>query len=195
MKVVILNASPRKKGLVSQMLEIIQENLAENCEVETIHVNDLSVRPCIGCMKCRSSFQCCLPEDDAQRTLQKIKESDALIIGSPCYWGNINGYLKVLFDRMVYGMMDENKMGIPIPLHKGKRAIIVTTCTTIFPFNILFKQTRGVVNALREILKWSGFKIIGTIEKGGTKKHHELSEREKNKCKKLAQKLLKQSTK
>lgn len=189
MKAVILNGSPRKNGLIAQMLDIIRENLPQECEVVSVYVNGLSVRPCLGCMKCRSTHACLLPEDDAQRILKEIQEADALIIGSPCYWGNLNGYLKVLFDRMVYGMMGENSMGIPIPLQKGKQAIIVATSTTLFPFNIFFKQTRGVVNALREILKWSGFKIVGTIEKGGTHKNHGLSEREKNKCKRLAQKL------
>ena len=149
MKVVVLNASPRKNGLVSQMLNIIIEHLPKECEVSLVTTNSLSLRPCIGCMKCRTTLNCCLPEDDAQRILKEIKEANALVVGSPCYWGNMNGYLKVLFDRIVYGMMGESPSGIPIPLHKGKQAIIVTTCTTPFPFNILFKQSRGAVKALR----------------------------------------------
>ncbi|MBP5458245.1 MAG: flavodoxin family protein [Paludibacteraceae bacterium] len=191
MKVVVLNASPRKNGLVSQMLNLIIESLPQGCESSLVHINSLTLRPCIGCMKCRTTLNCCLPEDDAQRILKEITEADALIVGSPCYWGNMNGYLKVLFDRIVYGMMGESPSGVPIPLHKGKQAIIVTTCTTPFPFNILFKQSRGTVKALREILKWSGFKIVGTLEKGGTRKHPELTESEKKKCIRLARKLKK----
>lgn len=193
MKAVILNASPRKHGHLSQLLDILQEELRPTCDITYFHTNDLHVRHCIGCMQCRSKHQCVLHEDDAQRVLQAIEEAEILIVGSPCYWGNINGYLKVLFDRIVYGMMGENERGIPQPLHKGKCAAIVTTSTTPFPFNILFKQTRGVVNALREILKWSGFKIVGTIERGGTKKHPEVTEREKKRCKKLAQKIIRKS--
>lgn len=189
MKILILNASPRKNGLIAQLLNEIQENLPKEDVIENIYVNGLSIRPCIGCMKCRSTLACCLPEDDAQGVLQKIKEADAIIIGSPCYWGNMNGYMKVLFDRMVYGMMGESRRKTPIPLHKGKHAVIVSTCTTPFPFNILFNQTRGVVRSLREILKWSGFKVVGTIEKGGTYNHHTLTNREKNRCKKLANKI------
>lgn len=34
------------------------------------------------------------------------------------------GEVKVLFDRMVYGMMGENSWGMPLPLHKGKKAIV-----------------------------------------------------------------------
>lgn len=76
---------------------------------------------------------------------------------------------------MVYGMMGENSLGMPLALHKGKKVIIVSTCTTPYPFNILYNQTRGVVKALKEILKWSGFKVVKAIEKGGTRKHPDLT--------------------
>lgn len=190
MKILILNGSPRAKGLISRMLGIMaEEACARGVEAEEVQISKLQIHPCIGCMSCRSSNTCVLPEDDAQRTLRKIQQADVLIIGSPCYWGNMNGYLKVLFDRMVYGMMGESTRGIPQPLHKGKRAIIISTCTTPWPFSIWFNQTRGVVRALREILKWSGFSIKGIIQKGGTKQHPELTEREQKRCRQVIRKL------
>lgn len=191
MKILILNSSPRRHGNISKMLELMQQEAeAGGAETISMRVADLQVRPCIGCMKCRETLKCCLPEDDAQRVLQSIKEADALIIGAPCYWGNMPGELKVLFDRMVYGMMGENSLGLPRALHKGKKAIIVSTCTTPYPFNILYNQTRGVVKALKEILKWSGFKIVKAIEKGGTGKYPGLTEKELSVCRKAVRKLL-----
>ena len=168
MKVLILNGSPRRHGNMSKMLELMKQEL-EGCGVGTVYIDvpQLQVHPCIGCMKCRSSLKCCLP-----------------------YWGNMPGEVKVLFDRMVYGMMGENSWGMPLPLHKGKKAIVVSTCTTPYPFNILYNQTHGVVKAFREILKWSGFKIVKTIERGGTKKHPELTEKDMRNCKKAVHKLL-----
>lgn len=191
MKILIINSSPRRQGNISKMLDLMKQE-AESLEVETnyIRASELKVHPCIGCMKCRETLKCCLPEDDAQQVLHFIEEADALIIGAPCYWGNMPGTLKVLFDRMVYGMMGENSMGIPLPLHKGKKAIIVSTSTTPYPFNILYNQTRGVVKALKEILKWSGFKVVKAIERGGTRKHLGLSEKEMIRCKKIVHKLL-----
>lgn len=108
----------------------------------------------------------------------------------PVLLGKLAGELKILFDRIVYGMMGESPKGIPQPLHKGKKAIIVSTCTTPYPFNILFNQTRGTVKALKEILKWSGFKIIATVERGGTKKSP-LQEKDFRHCRKIALKALK----
>lgn len=112
MKVLILNGSPRRHGNMSKMLELMKQEL-EGCGVGTVYIDvpQLQVHPCIGCMKCRSSLKCCLPEDGAQRVLQSMKEADAVIIGAPCYWGNMPGEVKVLFDRMVYGMMGENSWG------------------------------------------------------------------------------------
>ena len=189
MKVVVINGNPRRDGLVSQMLGHVAAGLPEGCEVETLFVRDMQVRPCTGCMKCRSLGRCVLPEDDAHRAAETIRGADALIVGSPCYWGNMSGALKVLFDRMVYAMMGERENGMPIPLHKGKRAVLVAACNTVYPFSVWFRQTTGVFRALREILKWSGFRVAGTLGRGGCRKHGVLTPREIVKCKKLAKKI------
>lgn len=190
-KILIINGSPRKNGNISKMLEAIKEETEkQGANVSAVHVHDLQVRPCNGCMSCRKNLACVLPEDGAQSTLRLINSCDVLVIGAPCYWGNLPGELKILFDRIVYGMMGESPKGIPQPLHKGKKAIIVSTCTTPYPFNILFNQTRGTVKALKEILKWSGFKIVATVERGGTKKYP-LQEKDFRLCRKIALKALK----
>ena len=186
MNILIINGSPRCRGNIACMLDIMRKEAEDRgWSTETVHVNDLKIHPCTGCMACRNTGKCCLPEDDTVKVLEQIRNADALIVGAPCYWGNIPGQMKLLFDRIVYGMMGEAPNGLPRPLHKGKRAVIVSTCTTIFPFNILFRQSRGAVKAMREILKWSGFKVVGTLEKGGTRKYHTLTEREKRRCRKL----------
>ncbi len=182
MKILILNASPRPEGNIARMLGAMREEAvrggAEGCDEG---VPRRQVRPCPGGRKGRSSRQCVLPADDAQRVLSLVAESDILIVGAPCYWGNMPGTLKVLFDRMVYGLMGESPRGLPRPLHKGKRAILLTTCTTPWPFNVWFRQSRGTVRALREILKWSGFKIVRSVERGGTKTRP-LTERDLERC-------------
>lgn len=191
MKILIINASPRSKGLISRMLNIMAEEArSAGAEVEQVTVHRLLIHPCIGCMNCRRDNACRLPEDDAQRTLTKIREADALIVGSPCYWGNMNGYLKVLFDRMVYGLIGEGRNGLPIPKHRGKTAAIVTTCSTRWPFNIWFGQSAGTVRALKQILKYSGFRIRGVIQKGGTRTDPELTERERETCRNIIRKII-----
>lgn len=171
------------------MLAALEEE-AEARGIETISVSvaELHVMPCRGCMSCRGMGKCVLPEDDAQRVLRLIRECDVLAVGAPCYLGNMPGQLKVLFDRMVYGMMGESSRGIPEPLHRGKKSIVVSTCTTPFPFNILFNQSRGTVRALKEILKWSGFRTVAVVQQGGTK-NHPADEKKIKACRKAVRKL------
>ncbi len=189
MNILILNGSPRKNGLISQMLDIMREE-AENRgdKVEIVRTNDLQIKPCVGCMVCRTKNQCLLAEDDSQRVLKKIQEVDAVILGAPCYWGNLPGQMKVLFDRIVYGMMRDTPR-FPEPLMKGKKCILVSTCTTPWPWNVWFNQSRGVIRAMREICHYSGFKIEKTIEKGGTAMHPELSDKERQRCRDAVKKL------
>ena len=189
MNILIINGSPRKKGLIAQMLEIMcEEALSRGDKLQTVCTNDLNIKPCIGCMACRTKGQCAIAEDDSQRVLQMIQQADAIIMGAPCYWGNIPGQMKLLFDRIVYGMMRDTPR-FPEPLMKGKKCILLSTCTTPWPWNILFKQSRGAIRAMREICHYSGFKIVATIERGGVAMHPQLSERDKHKCRKAIRSL------
>ena len=190
MKILIINGSPRKKGLIAQMLHIMQHEADEKgAAVEMVYANDLNVKPCIGCMACRTQNQCKMSDDDSQQVLRKLQEADAVIIGAPCYWGNIPGQLKLLFDRMVYGMMKDTPR-FPKPLMKGKKAVFLSTCTTPWPWNIWFNQSHGAIRALREICRYSGIKTVKTIERGGTQMHPQLSEKDKSRCRKAVELLL-----
>lgn len=185
MKILIMNASPRRGGNISRMLEVMKQEAEERgYEVCYERVSSFNVRPCTGCMKCRASRQCVLPADDAQRVAGLISEADILIIGAPCYWSNMPGTLKLFFDRIVYALISEGPSGMPCPLHKGKRAVLLSTSTTPWPFNVWFHQTRGTLRALRAILRWSGFRIVKSIERGGTHTRP-LTERDLEKCRKV----------
>lgn len=173
MNILVLNGSPRKNGNVVKALKAETEKIQQkhaNCQIIWKDISDLNFDFCKGCMACRSKMNCILPADDAHKIAEEIKNCDMLIAGTPVYWGNMNGKLKALFDRLVYVLMKESKRGIPLPLHRGKKAVIVTSCTTPFPFNYLCGQSGGAVRAVKEVLKSSGFKIIKTKNIFNTKK-------------------------
>ncbi len=189
--ILILNASPRRHGNISQMVEVMADECRQaGVEVQTVAVQQLDIRPCLGCMKCRAAHKCVLPEDDAQRVLKLIQQADALVIAAPCYWGNIPGTLKLLFDRIVYGMMDESEKGWPLPLHKGKRCVLVSTSTTPWPFNRIMHQSSGAIRAMKEVCRYSGLKTVATVEKGGTRHDTTLSEKDERRCRKAVRKLM-----
>jgi len=175
MKILVLNGSPRKNGMVASILKAIVEPIAKEHIVEWVDVSKLKMKFCIGCMACREKERCILPDDDAHIFGKKIQEADALVIGTPTYWGNMTAPLKVLFERNVPVFMGESSKGIPIPRQKRKKAIIVTACTTPWPFNFILPESRGALRALKEVLHYGGYNIVGSIVKPGSKKSREIS--------------------
>ena len=187
-RVLIVNASPRTGGSVERLLEAFIDGLDDDIDIVRINIALSHVAPCTGCMVCRTKKECVLPIDDAYRILSLFRKADAVVIGTPCYWGNIPGTLKVLFDRIVYGLMEEPARGFPIGLHKGKKAIIIATCNTPWPWNRLFRQSSGTIRALKEIIGWSGFRIAATMQRGGTR-NSPVTEKDLDKARRLARKI------
>jgi len=189
MKVLVLNGSPKKNGTVTSLLQHVTQGLPEGTDVEWIDVCKLNMKFCTACMVCREKEVCVLSEDDAHVVGRKIKEADALIIGTPVHWGNMCAPLKLLFDRNVPVFMGESPRGMPIPRQKGKRAVIVTACTSPWPFNFILPESRGAIRAVKEVLHYGGYKVVGTLAKPGTKKSAEISQSLATKAKRLAKKL------
>jgi putative NADPH-quinone reductase len=162
MNVLIIHASPRRKGVTSTLLSEIEASIDSSHKIETIRIYDLKMNPCIGCMKCRPDKTCILPRDDAHVLAEKVRWSDFIIIGCPVYWGNMPGTLKLFFDRNVplfeYAEAKAIRY-IPKPQLRGKRAALVVSCVAPFPYNLLRSQSRGTIGALRTILKAAGVRI------------------------------------
>lgn len=169
MNILVLNGSPKKQGTISLLLKAVTDKMYTTHSIEWVNVYDLKMRPCIGCMKCRVDNVCSLPKDDAHIVGEKINNADGLVIGTPTHWGNMSSQLKLLFDRNVPVFMGEKPSGIPTPRQKGKSAVIVTACTTPWPFNFLAAESRGAIRAVKEVLHYGGYKVLGKIVKSGTK--------------------------
>jgi len=190
MKVLVLNGSPRKNGTVSSLLKTLTEPLSTEHEVEWIDVCKLQMKYCTACMVCREKEICILPEDDAHTVGKKIQDTDALVIGTPTHWGNMCAPLKLLFDRNVPVFMGESPGGMPVPRQKGKRAVVVTACTTPWPLNFILPESRGAIRAVREVLHYGGYKTVGTVTKPGTKKSKKISSSLTARARRLGKKLI-----
>ena len=169
MKILIVDASPRRGGTVSRMIDVFIEGCPRDSEIERVHLDDLSLTPCIACMKCRTAGECVFAGDDADHVGGKMASCDVLVVGSPTWWANMPGSLKMLFDRNVFRFMGETKAGLPVPLMGGKQGIILTACSTPFPFNYFAGQSRGLVRAIREIFRYGGIRNAGLAVCPGTK--------------------------
>lgn len=190
MSLLILNASPRPDGIISSLAAVAaDEARALGAEAAVIDVNALHVAPCRGCMRCRDTGSCVLPPDDSLRVIAAMREADAIIVATPAYWANIPGTLKLLFDRMVYAMIDSHK-AMPLPLLGGKRAACFVTCSTPRPWDSLFGQSTGAVRALRSIFRYSGVKISRVLTRPGTKAHPAVTPGDLTAARKITRRLL-----
>jgi len=189
MNVLIIHASPRRKGVTSTLLSEMQAAIDPAHKTETVRIDDLNIKPCIGCMKCRPDRTCILPRDDAHALAEKVRWADLIIIGCPVYWGNMPGTLKLFFDRNVplFEYAEARAIRyIPKPQLRGKRVVLVVSCVAPFPFNLLRTQSRGTIGALKTILKAAGVKIEQVLNVSDSYNFEKKKERYLKKARRIA---------
>ncbi len=98
MNVFVIIGSNRKQGETAKAVKHLLEEINPITQ-KIVFANELNIAPCTGCNVCRSKLQCS-QQDDAQGLLQDMMNSDAVIIASPIYFGNLSGQLKVVLDRL-----------------------------------------------------------------------------------------------
>ncbi|HOQ10549.1 MAG TPA: flavodoxin family protein [Syntrophomonadaceae bacterium] len=105
MKVVAFNGSPRKEGNTYQAIKIVTDELEKaGIDTEIIQVGHKAIRGCIDCGKCKENLneKCSFTKDDVNEWIQKIKNADGVIFGSPVYYAGLNGTMKAFLDRAFY---------------------------------------------------------------------------------------------
>ena len=99
MKIVGLVGSPRKGGNVDTLLQKAMDGAkAQGAETALFYLNDLNLHGCQGCYGCKKDGKCVV-KDDMQQIYAAINEADAVIIGSPIYFGRISAQLAPVMDR------------------------------------------------------------------------------------------------
>ena len=185
MKILFLNGSPRKNGFTVGVMKCIEKGIGSEHTVEWLHAYDLNIKPCMSCLQCRPNKECILPKDDGHDAWHKIRSAHAIVIGSPTYFGNISGPLKILIDRNLTAFEEIAASGLemPTPLHKGKKAIMVTACNAPSPISQLPTQSKGTLQAIEIVLKAGGYNILGsiTIDGAASKKEIPLEIQEQSK--------------
>lgn len=131
MKVICLQASPRRKGSTGTVAGWIAEELgAAGHEVEVIDMASQSVRACMACLACQQDPDqlICAVDDDGRTLIVKMAEADAIIYATPLYCWNFTGHIKPLLDRhlaFVTGFHDPTTHRSHLD---GKRTGLVVTC-------------------------------------------------------------------
>jgi len=107
MKIMAFNGSPRKKWNTAMLLEkAVAGAASEGADTSLIHLYDLDYKGCISCFSCKlrdgKSYGKCAVEDDLTPIYAEIREADALILGSPIYFGDVTGEMRSFLERLLF---------------------------------------------------------------------------------------------
>lgn len=95
MSILFINGSPNKNGNTAALAEV----LLSGKEHETLNLTDYRI----------GSYGQKFPDDQLNIVIEKIKQSEVVVIGSPLYWHNICGSVRNMLDRF-YGLVPEGSL-------------------------------------------------------------------------------------
>jgi multimeric flavodoxin WrbA len=143
--VIAVNGSPRKNANTSALLQKSLEGAASmGAETELIHLIDLHFQGCVSCFACKRKgtkfIGACALQDDLTPVLEKAMRSDAIILGSPIYLGDVTSLMRAFIER--FGFMNtsyDNKSRKNFTGHIN--AAFFYTMNVPKPISMLFNYT------------------------------------------------------
>lgn len=92
-KILFVNGSPNRDGNTAALAKV----LLESRQYETLNLNDYRL----------NFYGQTLEGDQLDKVIEKMKEADIVVMGSPVYWHNICASVRTLMERF-YGYLPEN---------------------------------------------------------------------------------------
>lgn len=137
MKALFLNGSARGgRGVTSKLLNALSAGMSgAGIHVRIINVSELSIAPCKACLHCmHSNPGICVQKDGMETIYEEVRQSDALVFGTPVYLDGITAQLKAVIDRLVCCMEpflatdDAGFTRHTFSWRFPKKCIVVSTC-------------------------------------------------------------------
>lgn len=103
MKVLLLNGSPRGEKCTYTALKIAAEEIEKSgIETEIVNIGNSPIQGCIGCGGCAGKGKCVFENGGVNEFIEKIKECDGIILGSPVHYASAGGAFTSFMDRVSY---------------------------------------------------------------------------------------------
>ena len=120
MKVLLINGSPNEHGCTYTALNEVAETLRKNdVDAEILWLGKKAMQDCVACFQCMQNGECVF-KDIVNETSARMDEFDAMVVGSPVYYGGPNGRLTSFLDRLFFST--------PRAKLTGKLAASVVSC-------------------------------------------------------------------
>ncbi|MBQ8454679.1 MAG: flavodoxin family protein [Bacteroidaceae bacterium] len=106
-KAIFVNGSPRKKWNTAQLLESAMKGAQEaGAECEMVHLYDIDFKGCKSCFACKlKNSKCngiCALKDDLRPVLERCREADVIVLGSPVYYSFPTGEMRSFLERLMF---------------------------------------------------------------------------------------------
>jgi multimeric flavodoxin WrbA len=107
MKAIFVNGSPRKNKNTADMLQSAMRGAQEmGAECEMVHLYEIDFKGCKSCFACKlKNSKCngvCALKDDLRPVLERCREADVIVLGSPVYYSYPTGELRSFMERLCF---------------------------------------------------------------------------------------------
>lgn len=126
------NGSPRKRNgnTVTLLENSLKGASSVGADTELIQLYDLNYSGCISCFACkklsRKKDGFCAVKDDLSSVLDRVRSVDALIIGTPIYFGTESAATRALLERLLFPYYKYSKDRKSLFPKKIRTALIYT---------------------------------------------------------------------
>ncbi len=109
MKVLMLNGSANPNGNTMTALKTFGDECSRQwVDFEIFQIGGGPIRDCVACGGCSGSGRCAFGDDDGvNEFIEKLKDADGLVIGTPVYYAHPSGRILSFLDRVFYAASSE----------------------------------------------------------------------------------------
>ena len=149
-KIIAVNASPRTGWNTSLLVNEAAKGAASaGAEIEVIDLYKLDkFSGCISCFGCKreASYGRCACRDGLTPVLDKIRNADGLIIGTPNYLGEGTAGFRALYERLVFQVLTYNREQMCCNEHPIPVLLIMTSNAPDQMYAQLLKNYEGTLS-------------------------------------------------
>lgn len=117
----IIDGGPRKGYNTAAMLEHFSKgagSVSEEIRTTCVRLYDFDYKGCMSCMACKikdKASNVCKFKDALTPVLEQIAEADGLVLGSPIYFGDVTGKMRVFLERLAFPWLSYNDYSLTAP--------------------------------------------------------------------------------
>jgi multimeric flavodoxin WrbA len=168
-RVIGLVGSYHRHGVVDTLVSaVLKAAQGQGAETQILYLQDYHIEFCTNCRACVQSAEggrghCPIPDDMAP-LLDQLEQAQALVIGAPVNFGNVNALTRRFLERcIVYGYWPWGRFPTVRSRPAPKPAVLVSASGAPA---LMARWLTSTLTALTDLAKMLGAKPIGVLWQG-----------------------------